>query len=156
MAEFSVRRSMKKERREIENDRRRLEDMIIKVKDVLPLAEQIMRLKVGIGELLAFHSTYEKADMERIPPDTAAYKVVEDIRDYSQLGGLKKEQDRVQQQIYMFNTFVANKQQAIMALFRLQNMGINEDQILNIDRFLAAVQRTTTCSTVDSLTLMCS
>jgi hypothetical protein len=45
-------------------------------------AEQIMRLKVGIGELLAFHSAvYEKADMERIPSDSTAYKVVEDIRD---------------------------------------------------------------------------
>ena len=104
VAEFSNRRSMKKERQEIEFNRRRLEDRIIKVKDALPLAEQIMRLKVGIGELLAFHSAvYKKADMERIPPDTAAYKVVEEIREYSQLGGLKKEQDRLQQQIYIFN-----------------------------------------------------
>ncbi|MGB6594289.1 MAG: hypothetical protein WBE68_22560 [Candidatus Nitrosopolaris sp.] len=80
-----------------------------------------MRLKVGIGELLAFRSVvYEKADVERIPLDTAAYKVVEDIRDYSQLGGLKKEQDRVQQQIYMFNALMANKQQAIMALLRVR------------------------------------
>jgi hypothetical protein len=52
MAEFSVRRSMKKERLCIEFDRRRLEERIRKVKDVLPLAEQIMRLKIGIGELL--------------------------------------------------------------------------------------------------------
>ena len=88
MAEFSIRRSMKK--------------------DVLPLAEQIMRLKIGIGELLAFHSAvFEKADMEKIPSDSVAYKVVEDIRDYSQLGGLKKEHYRVQQQIYMFNAFMA-------------------------------------------------
>jgi hypothetical protein len=36
----------------------------------------------------------------------------------------------------MLNAFVANKQQAIMALFRLQNMGINEDQILSVERFL--------------------
>ena len=56
MAEFSVRRSMKKERIGIEFDRRRLEEKIRKVKDVLPLVGQIMRLKVGIGELLAFHS----------------------------------------------------------------------------------------------------
>ena len=99
VAEFSNRRSMKKERQEIEFNRRRLEECV-----VLPLAEQIMRLKVGIGELLAFHSAvYEKADMERIPPDTAAYKVVEEIREYSQLGGLKKEQDRLQQQIHIFN-----------------------------------------------------
>ena len=137
MAEFSIRRSMKKERLGIEFDRRRLEDRIKKCKDFLPLAEQIIRFNIGIGELLAFHfSVYEKADIERIPLDTAAYKVVEDIRDYSQLGGLKKEQDRVQQQIYMFNALMANKQQAIMALLRLQSMGINEEQILNMDRLL--------------------
>ena len=95
------------------------------------LSEQIMRLDVGIGEILALHSAvYE--DMERIPLDTAAYKVVEEIRDYSQLGGLKKEQDRLQQQIYMFNAFMANKQAALMSLFRLQSMGRNEDQILNM------------------------
>jgi hypothetical protein len=57
---------MKKERLGINNDRCRLEERLLKVKDVLPLAEQIMRLKVGIGELFAFHSAvYEKADMER-------------------------------------------------------------------------------------------
>ncbi|MFY9794238.1 MAG: hypothetical protein WAJ93_00960, partial [Candidatus Nitrosopolaris sp.] len=61
----------------------RLEERIRKVKDVLPLAEQIMRLKVDIGELLAFHSAVlEKADMERIPLDAAAYRIVEDIRYY--------------------------------------------------------------------------
>ena len=49
-----------------------LEDRIMDCKDVLPLAEQITRLKTGISELLAFHSAvYEKADMERIPLDTA-------------------------------------------------------------------------------------
>ena len=91
VAEFSNRRSMKKERREIENDRRRLEDRIKKCKDVLPLAKQIMRLKVGIGELLAFHSAvHEKADMESIPLDTAAYRIAEDVSYYRQLGGLKK------------------------------------------------------------------
>ena len=34
----------------------------------------------------------------------------------------------------MLKAFMANKEQAIMALFRLQNMGINEDQILNKDQ----------------------
>ena len=72
--------------------------------------------------------------MERIPLDTVAYKVVEDIRDYSQLGGLKKEQDRLQQQIYMFNAFMANKQAVLMSLMRLQCMGINEDQIHGMNR----------------------
>jgi hypothetical protein len=42
---------MKKQRLGIEFDRRRLEERIIKVKDVLPLAEQIMRLNIGVREL---------------------------------------------------------------------------------------------------------
>jgi transposase-like protein len=142
LAAFSTIRSMKKVKWEIDNDRRGFEDRIKKCKDVLPLAEQIMRFNVGIGELLAFHSAvYEKVDMERIPPDTAAYKVVEDIRDYSQLGGLKKEINRLQQQIFMYNAFMANKQAALMSLMRLQCMGINEDRILNMEHFLQQYDR---------------
>ncbi|HXX98508.1 MAG TPA: hypothetical protein VEL11_15495 [Candidatus Bathyarchaeia archaeon] len=83
-------------------ERLAFEARLATVKDVLPLAEQITRLEMGTGELLAFHSAvYEKADMERIPLDTAAYKIVEDIQLYSQLGGLKKEHERLQQQIFM-------------------------------------------------------
>ena len=124
---------MKKEILEIEFDRRRLEERIRKVKDVLPLAEQLIRFRIGIGEILAFHSAvYEKADMEKIPLDAAAYRIAEDIRYYRQLDGLKKEQDKATQQICMLNAFAANKQQTIMALFRLQSMGISEGQILNM------------------------
>ena len=137
MAEFSIRRSMKKERLGIEFDRRRLEERIVKVKDVLPLAEQLIQFRIGMGEILAFHSAvHEKADMEKIPLDAAAYRIAEDIRYYRQLGGLKQEHNKVTQQICMLNAFSANKQEAIMALFRLQSMGINEDQIRGVDRFL--------------------
>ncbi len=73
VAEFSTIRSMKKVKWEIDNHRRRLEDRVKKCKDVLPLAEQLMRLNVGIGEFLAFHSAvYEKADMEMIPLDKSS------------------------------------------------------------------------------------
>jgi hypothetical protein len=88
---------------------------------------------MGIGELLAFHSAvYEKADMERIPLDTAAYKIVEDIQHYSQLGGLKKEQERLQQQIFMFNMFIASRQQALVSLIRLQALGVSDMEIKNM------------------------
>ena len=137
MAEFSVRRSMKKQRLGIEFDRRRLEEMIVKVKDVLPLAEQLIQFRIGIGEVLAFHSAvFEKADMEKIPLDATAYRIAEDIRYYRQLGGLKQEQNKVTQQICMLNALPANKQEAIMALFRLKSMGLYEEQILGVDRFL--------------------
>ena len=104
---------------------------------MLPLGEQITRLKIGIGELLAFHSAvYEKADAEKLALDTAAYRIAEGIRDYRQLGGFKREHDKTIQQIFMLNAFMANKQTALMSLIRLQSMGISEDQILNMDQFL--------------------
>lgn len=56
----------------------------------------LCRVYVALSSVMC---SMASADIERIPLDKAAYKVVEDIRDYSQLGGLKKEQDRVQQQI---------------------------------------------------------
>ena len=56
VAEFSTIRS--KERLGIEFDRRGLEERIRKVKDVLPLAEQIMRLNVGIGEHFTLYLYY--------------------------------------------------------------------------------------------------
>jgi hypothetical protein len=104
MAEFSVRRSLKKERLDIEFNRHILEGRIKKVKDVLPLAEQLIRFRIGIGEVLAFHSAvFEKADVEKIPLDAAAYKIAQDIRDYRQIGGLKQEQNKITQQIFMRN-----------------------------------------------------
>jgi hypothetical protein len=137
MAEFSVRRSMKKERLDIEFNRRVLESRIIKVKDVLPLAEQLIRFRIGIGEVLAFHSAvFEKADVEKIPLDAAAYRIAQDIRDYRQIGGLKQEQNKITQQIFILNALVTNKQQAMMSLFRLQSMGVSEDQILAVDHYL--------------------
>ena len=103
----------------------------------MPLAEEITRLKIGIGELLAFHSAvYEKADMERIPLDTAAYKIVEDIRDYSQLGRLKKEQDRLQQQIFLSNMIMTTRQQTLVSLMRLQALGVTDMEIKNMAQLM--------------------
>jgi hypothetical protein len=44
----------------------------------------------------------------------------------------------------MLNAFLANKQQAMMALFRLTSMGVNEDQILNMAQQLNNGQQYTT------------
>ena len=69
----------------------------------------------------------KKQIWKKISPDTGAYKIAEDIRYYRQLGGLKQEQNKAIQHICMLNEFSANKQEAIMALFRLKSMGIDED-----------------------------
>ena len=74
----------------------------------------------------------EKADMESISRGAAAYKVIEEIHDYSQLGGLKKEQNRLQQQIFMSNMIMMTRQQAFVSLMRLQALGVTDMEIKNM------------------------
>jgi len=87
--------------------------------------EQLLQYGVGNSEVLAFMLTVdEKADMESISRGAAAYKVIEEILDYSQLGGLKKEQDRLQQQIFMSKMIMTTRQQALVSLMRASDAGI--------------------------------
>jgi hypothetical protein len=126
-----------KQKREIEKQKFQLEQKIKQFQLVLPLAEQIALFRITIDELLAFHNAVlEKAEAQRIPPETAAYKVIEEIKQLSVLGGLIKQQERVKQQICMLNIFTGNCQAAINALCRLQLQGVTEEQILNLDRHL--------------------
>ena len=67
-----------------------LDDEESESKNILPFAEQLLQYVVGISEVLAFMlAVDEKPDMESISRGAAAYKVIEEIRDYSQSGGLK-------------------------------------------------------------------
>ncbi|MGB6527947.1 MAG: hypothetical protein WBF33_07550 [Candidatus Nitrosopolaris sp.] len=137
IAGYANMEALRKERMELDEERLTFEAKLATVKDVLPLAEQITQLKMGISELLAFHSAvYEKADMERIPLDTAAYKIVEDIQYYSKLGGLKKERERLQQQIFMSNMIMTTRQQALVSLMRLQALGVTDMEIKNMVRLM--------------------
>jgi hypothetical protein len=58
-------------------------------KDVLLLCEQIVGLRIGIGELLAFDTAvWDKTEMHNLSRESAAYRVIEDIHS---LGGMKKQ-----------------------------------------------------------------
>jgi hypothetical protein len=141
IAGYANMQTLRKEGMELDEERRAFEARLTTVKDVLALAEQITRLNIGVGELLAFHcAVYEKADMEKIPLDTAAYKIVEDIRDYSQLGGLKHEQNRLQQQIFMSQMFIGSRQATLESLAKLQSLGVRDEVIQNMARLIDLVK----------------
>jgi hypothetical protein len=141
IAGYANMETLRKVRIDLDEERRSFEARLATVKDVLPLAEQITQLNMGVGELLAFHSAvYEKADMEKIPLDTAAYKIVEDIRGYSQLGGLKKEQDRLQQQIFMSQMLMASRQATLESLAKLQSLGVTDEVIQNMAKLIDLVK----------------
>ena len=62
--------------------------------------------------------------------------MIEDIRDYDNLGGIKKQRSDVAMQIYAMNQLSARQNNAIMALMRLQTYGITDDEILNMHEIL--------------------
>jgi hypothetical protein len=100
------------------------------VKDTLPFAKQLLQYGIGINEVFAFMlAVDEKADMETISRGAAASKVIEELRDYSQLGVMKKEQNRLQQQIFMSNMIMTTRQQALVSLMRLQALGVTDMEI---------------------------
>ncbi|MGB6528610.1 MAG: hypothetical protein WBF33_10925 [Candidatus Nitrosopolaris sp.] len=128
---------VRKLRLEVDNAWRILMARSEEVKESLPMAEQLLQCGVGVSEVLAFMSLVdEKAEMERTSRGAAAYKVIEDMRDYSQLGLLKKEQDRLQQQIFMSNMFMASRQQALVSLIRLQALGVSDMEIKNMAQLI--------------------
>ena len=71
--------------------------------------------------------------MESISRGAAAYKVIEEIRDYSQL---RKQQDRLQKQIFMSNMIMTTRQQAFVSMMRLQALGVTDMEIKNMARLM--------------------
>jgi hypothetical protein len=139
IAGYANMETLRKERMGLDEERQAFETRLTTVKDVLPLAEQITRLNIGVGELLAFHcAVYEKADMEKLSLDAAAYKIVEDIR--AQLGGLKKELYRLQQQIFMSQMFMGSRQATLESLAKLQSSGIRDEVIQNMAKVIDLVK----------------
>jgi hypothetical protein len=72
----------------------------------------------------------EKADMESISRGAAAYRVIEELHDYSQFGGLNT--IWLQQQIFMSNMIMTTREQALVSLMRLQALGVTDMEIKNM------------------------
>jgi hypothetical protein len=99
------------------------------------LCEQIVRLRIGLGEILAFHTAVcEKAEMYNLSMESASYRVIEDIQYYNKLGGMKKELSNVATKVLVMNQLSARQSNAVMALIKLQSNGVTEDQILSLSR----------------------
>jgi len=142
VARFSQLESLRQTERGLIDNCRVLEERVSRCREVLPLCEQIVQLRIGIGELLAFHTAVcERAEKNNLSRDSAAYLVIEDIRDYDKLGGMKKQQSDVAMQIYALNQFSGRQNNAITALFKLQSLGITDDQVLSMCRFFEEYSR---------------
>jgi hypothetical protein len=71
-----------------------------------------------------------------LPISAAAYRVIEDIKNYNRIGGLKKEICRLATEIYAINEMSSPRNKAITALLELQALGITDDEIVAVYEFL--------------------
>jgi hypothetical protein len=135
VARFSRIESLRQTEKGLKDNCKILEERIARCLEVIPLCEQIVRLRIGIGELLAFHTAVcEKAEMYNLSMESASYRVIEDIQYYNKLGGMKKELSDVTTKVFIMNQLSARQNSAVMALIKLQSHGVTEDQILSLSR----------------------
>jgi hypothetical protein len=135
VARFSQMESLRKTEKGLKINCKIFEERIARCREVLPLSEQSVRLRIGMSELLAFHTAVcEKAEMHDLSMESAAYRVIEDIQYYNKLGGTKKELSDLAIKVFVMNQLFARQNNAVMALIKLQSNGVTEDQILSLSR----------------------
>jgi hypothetical protein len=94
-------------------------------------------MNIDISELLAFDTTVNQiARQYNLPSPVAVFRLIRDIKDYNKMGGVKKELSILCQQIFVVNGICANQNKAMMAMLNLQSLGITEEQIISLNKFL--------------------
>jgi hypothetical protein len=94
-------------------------------------------MHIGRSELISFKiAVNEAAELYGFPPSTAAFHVINNLRDYSKKEQLKKELSALYLQKYIINEICSRQSQALITLARLQSHGITEDQILYVNNLL--------------------
>jgi hypothetical protein len=114
-----------------------LSKKLIKYKEMLPLAELVQSMNVSGSELISFKiAINEAAEQYGFLRSTAAAYVLNNIRDYNKIGGLKKELNRLTAQVVSVNEICFHQNKSMMAMLNLQSRGITEDRILQLNNFL--------------------
>jgi hypothetical protein len=89
-------KSLRDTERKLRSNCELLAKRIDRYKDTLPLAERIVAMRINTAGLLALEAAVnDMAEMYNLPVYTAAFRVINDIKDYNKLGGLKKQLDRL-------------------------------------------------------------
>jgi predicted ATPase len=111
--------------------------LLNKHKETVPLAELIEAMHIGKTELISFKiAVNEAAKIYGFSVSSAAFHVINNMRDYNRIGALKKELYELQLQKFAINQFCSRQSQALITLAKLQNHGITQDQIIHVKNFL--------------------
>jgi hypothetical protein len=131
-----IKRLDKKEKG-LENNCTILSRLLEEYKEIVPLAKKIVAMNIGINELLVFDNAVNQiAKQYNLPPSVAASRLLNEIRDYDKIGGMKSEISKLYQQLFVVNEVCTNRNKAMRAVLNLQSRGISEHRLLQLNNFL--------------------
>lgn len=137
VAKLSTIRPMEKQERGLRNNCAIFARHLNKYKEIIPLAEKIVAMRIGKSEFLSLDAAVtETSEQYNLPIPTAAFRVINDIKDYNRVGGLKKQLAALCVQLYAVKKLCSQQNQAMVDLVKLQGRGITEEQVLSLSNFL--------------------
>ncbi len=108
-----------------------------KYKNILPLVEDIAALQIGVEDLIAFKIAINEAVKHYdLSPLTSTLRLIDDIKKYNKIDGLKKELAALFLQKYTINELCSHQSQSLIALAKLKSQGITEGRILELNNLL--------------------
>ena len=85
------------------------------------MCEQIMNFGIGFPELVALHTAVlKKSNMDKLPVETAGYRVMKEIEDYNTLYDMKKQLYDLGMQILMMKQILGSQNKVMMTVLKLQ------------------------------------
>src|SRR5919198_1417226 len=116
---------------------KKLSKRISKYKDVVPLTEDIAAWGIGIDELLVLKVGINQAAKHyNFPPLGATLRLIDDIKKYNKINGLKRELWALSLQKYTINEACSSQSESLITLAKLKSYGLTEDRLLQLNNFL--------------------
>jgi hypothetical protein len=123
--------------KELKNKSKKLSKTISKYKDVVPLTEDIAAWGIGIDELLALKvGINQAAKFYNLPPLAATLRLIDDIKKYNKINGLREELSALYLQKYTLDQACSRQSQSLIGLAKLKSYGLTEDRLLQLNNFL--------------------
>jgi hypothetical protein len=128
---------LERKERGLKNKCKELSKQVTKYKDIVPLTEEIAAWGIGITDLLALKvGIIQAAKHYNLPPLAATLQLIEDIKKYNKINGLREEISALYLQKYTIEQAYSRKSQPLIALAKLKSFGLTEDRIIQLSNFL--------------------
>jgi hypothetical protein len=94
-------------------------------------------LQIGVDELIALKAGINQAAKHyNLPPLAATLRLIDDIKKYNKIDGLRKELSALQLQKFTLDQVCSCQSQYAVNLAKLKSCGLTEDRILQMNNFL--------------------